>query len=289
MLKYSIVYTSVAILLLSPLLLLADGPPSSRPTASPRAARSVHLGYPSVPALAFYNEVTVGRSTPGSYFMACGFSHGYFGIQEQSNASKVVLFSVWDPTRGDDPKAVPDERRVEVIYKADDVTVKRFGGEGTGGQSFFRYNWKIGQTCRFLVKATVLEKRTAYAGYCWLPENKAWKHLITFRTATGGTGLEGLYSFIEDFRRDTKSAAETRRALFGNGWALDAGEKWHPLTRARFTASGAEWEAKDTIDAGVTAECFYLQTGGDTKPGTPLGTTLQRRDDGTKLPEMPAE
>ena len=45
----------------------------------PRAARSVHLGYPASEAAVFYNEMTIEKSVPGSYFMACGFRHGYFG------------------------------------------------------------------------------------------------------------------------------------------------------------------------------------------------------------------
>jgi hypothetical protein len=34
------------------------------------------------------------------------------------------------------------------------------------------------------------------------------------------------------------------------------------LNRARFTASGAEWESKDNIDAGLADGWFYLSTGG---------------------------
>ena len=60
----------------------------------PRAARSVHLGYVAADAAVFYNEMTVEKSVPGSYFMACGFSRGYFGIQELGNVKKVVIFSV---------------------------------------------------------------------------------------------------------------------------------------------------------------------------------------------------
>jgi hypothetical protein len=43
------------------------------------------IGSPALPdALGdvFYNELTVERSTPGSYFMACGFTGGYLGIQD---------------------------------------------------------------------------------------------------------------------------------------------------------------------------------------------------------------
>src|SRR3954469_10988964 len=132
--------------------------------AAPRAARSVHLHYPAPAADAFYNELTVEKSVPGSYFMACGFSHGYFGIQEQSRGRKVVIFSVWDPTKGDDAKKVPLEQRVEILHQDPDVEVKRFGGEGTGGQSFFQYDWKTGETCRFLIRCKVEGEKTAYSG-----------------------------------------------------------------------------------------------------------------------------
>ncbi len=269
-------------LLLSPVSRAAESP------APPRAARSVHLGYPAPEAVLFYNELTVEKSTPGSYFMACGFNHGYFGIQELSDGKKVVIFSVWDPTRGDDPTAVAEPDRVEVLYKADEVRARRFGGEGTGGQSFFDYDWKIGETYRFLVRATVTDKKTTYAAW-FLPETNSWKHLVTFRTATGGDRLKGLYAFIEDFRRDGRSAREPRRAVFSNGWVCDAAGRWTPLAKARFTASGAEWEAKDTIDAGVAAGQFYLQTGGDTRTTTRLGSMMERPVGDAKPPQAPEE
>lgn len=245
----------------------------------PRAARSVHLGYVDQHGVAFYNELTVQHSVVGSYFMAAGFNHGYFGIQHRAK-DRVVIFSVWDPTRGDDANHVPVEERVEVLHSDPDVLVKRFGGEGTGGQSFFTYDWQPDATYRFLVRSQIAGEKTAYAGYFYLPEQKTWKHLVTFRTRTGGDDLRGLYSFVEDFRRDTRSAAETRRALFGNGWVQSAAGGWQPITRARFTASAATWEARETIDAGLARlpagePRFYLQTGGTTTTTTPLKTALE--------------
>ncbi len=253
----------------------------------PRAARSVHLGYAAAKTDRFYNEVTVEKSVPGSYFMVCGFKQGYFGIQEQSQGRKVVLFSVWDPSHGDNPKLVPEKDRVETLDHADDVVVRRFGGEGTGGQSIFQYPWKVGTTYRFLVKATTAENKTSFAGYFYLPESKTWKHLATFRSFTGGARLESLYSFIEDFRRDGQSATEVRRALFGNGWVGDDNGTWKPLEKARFTASGASWEAKDTIDAGAEKDRFYLQTGGDTHAGTKLDDWIDCQGHGKQPPETP--
>src|SRR5688572_33125835 len=172
---------ALAVLILTPALLRAE-PPAAE--ARPRAARSVHLHYPAAEADAFYTEMAVEKSVPGSYFMACGFRHGYFGIQELSRGRKVVIFSVWDPTKGDEAAKVPLEQRVEVLHNDPEVEVKRFGGEGTGGQSFFKYDWKIGETCRFLVRVKVEGEKSAYAGYFYVPQTKSWKHLVTFRTRT---------------------------------------------------------------------------------------------------------
>ena len=118
------------------------------------ACRSVHLGYDAPKGNAFYNEMTVDTSADGTYFMACGWNKGYFGIQELANGKKLVIFSVWDPNSGEDPKKVPDEKRVKMQHKDDAVRVGRFGNEGTGGQSFLDFDWKIGTTYRFLVTSS---------------------------------------------------------------------------------------------------------------------------------------
>src|SRR5690349_3588447 len=124
-------------------MLTPIGSALSEESKEPRAARSVHFGYPAPDAVEFYNEVTVEESVPGSYFMVCGFKHGYFGIQELSGPEdKVVLFSVWDPGEQNDPNLVPADRRVEVLYSGQDVRVGRFGNEGTGAQSFYKLKWQ---------------------------------------------------------------------------------------------------------------------------------------------------
>ncbi len=238
----------------------------------PKAARSVHLGFPAPDATVFYNEVTVEESVPGSYFMVCGFKHGYFGIQELSGPEdKVVLFSVWEPGGQNDPNSVPADRRVEVLHNDKDVRVGRFGNEGTGAQSFYKLKWKIGQTYRFCVKATAEKPKTSFAAYLWLDESHDWKHLATFRTQTGGEPLKGLYSFLEDFRRDGPSAKQTRRATFGNGWVQTTNGDWVALTKARFTGDGTPL---DNIDAGVKDRRFWLATGGDVANHIPLKSML---------------
>jgi hypothetical protein len=244
-----------------------------------RAARSVHLSYPAPEAVAFYNEMVVERSVDGSYFMACGWNTGYFGVQQLgSETNKVVIFSVWDNGKGgDDPKTTRTEDRVEVLYEGQGVRIKRFGGEGTGGQCMAPFSWKVGETNRFLIRGEVQGEKTAYTASIFDPAKREWWKLATFRTPTGGKPLKGLYSFIEDFRRDFKSANETRRARFGNGWIKTVGGEKTLLRLAKFTASGATWEAKENIDAGVNGPWFYLATGGELKRSRELGSQIERR------------
>ena len=220
----------------------------------------MHLWYSAPEGAAFYNEVTVDRSADGTYFMACGFHMGYFGIQELANGKKVVLFSVWEPGKQNNPNATVAQRRVKVLHQGKGVRVRRFGGEGTGGQSFFDYDWKVGETCRFFVRAHKDGDRTAFAAYFYVPKEKRWHHLATFSTLAGGKLLRGYYSFVEDFRRNRLSATKARQARFGNGWVRDQTGKWHSLTTARFTADS---NPATNINAGENGR-FFLVTGGKT-------------------------
>lgn len=241
-----------------------------------RAARSVHLSYPSPAATFFYNEVVVERSVNGSYFMACGWNTGYFGIQQLDRPDdKVVLFSVWDPTKGDDPAAVSTEDKVEVLYQAPDVRIKRFGGEGTGGQCMWKHKWLVDETNCFLIGAESEGGKHAYTAWFWT--ERAWKKLATFRTRTAAP-MKGFYSFIEDFRRDGKSVFDSRRARFGNGWVRALDGKYLALASARFTASNAEWESKENIDAGVEQGEFFLETGGQIHRSRELKSMIRLTD-----------
>jgi hypothetical protein len=252
----------------------------------PRAARSVHLGWMAPEGDLFYLEMVVERTTAGSYFMACGWNTGYYGIQQLEQPDrKVAIFSVWDPTRGDDAAAVKPEDRVEVLYANPSARIKRFGGEGTGGQCMMDFAWEVGQTNRFLVRSRVDGSRTAYTGYLWMTDSGRWQQLVTFRTRTDGQPLRGYYSFIEDFRRDGKSVHDLRRARFGNGWVRTTAGHWVSLNRARFTASSADWESKDNINAGLESSWLYLATGGEIRTSRPLGSVLERPIIGLDFPE----
>jgi hypothetical protein len=225
------------------------------------ACRSVHLAYSASEGEAFYNEVIVRQSAPGTYFMVCGFNAGYFGIQEQANNKKLLIFSVWDPGAQNDPNQVEKEQRVKLLYNHEKVRIGRFGNEGTGGQSFFDYEWKNDTTYRFLVTAKVEDKHTAFTGWFYHPEDKQWMKLVTFARLHGGKLLGGYYSFVEDFRRNKVSTTLNRRAEFGPAWVKTKSGELLPLNSARFTADA---NPVLNIDAGpVENQRMFLSTGGE--------------------------
>jgi len=253
------------------------------------ACRSVHLQYQAEAGLAFYNEVTVEKSAEGTYFCVCGFRHGYYGLQELSSGKKVLIFSVWDPGKQNDPNDVAEEQRVKLLYHDEAVRIGRFGNEGTGGQSFFDFSWKIGEPYRFLVTAVPYRQRTEFTSWFFVPDERKWRKLATFSTITGGKPLSGYYSFIEDFRRNRISTQHVRQAQFGNGWIRDQQGQWQPLIAARFTADS---NPVLNINGGQREGRFFLVTGGDTKnDATPLKQLIElaHRAEATAPADLPME
>lgn len=240
-----------------------------------KACRSVHLGYTNVPeSTAFYNEITVEQSAGGTYFCVCGFSRGYYGIQELYDGKKVIIFSVWDPGNQDNPNEVEETQRVKLLYSDPAVRVKRFGNEGTGGQSFLDFDWKAGETYRFIVAARRNNDRTEYASFFFHPDQQKWIHLVTFSTLTPDTALKGYYAFVEDFRRNGESATMTRTATYPNGWVRLSDGQWTPISQARFTGDS---NPVTNINAGLRNHQFYLSTGGSiTNDDVPLRQVMTR-------------
>jgi hypothetical protein len=250
----------------APDALLASGPGAAGAHFSLskfRGAPSVHLGYPVPPDSKitwFYNEVTPKQTPVWSYFMACGFSRGYFGIQVNSPTERRVIFSVWDsgkePT---DRSKVADDNRVRLIAKGPGVYAGDFGNEGTGGHSHLVYPWKTGQTYRFLVSAQPDGTGTIYTGYFYFPEKKAWGLIASFRAPKDGETLRGLYSFVEDF--GPGNGYMKRYALFGPAWVRTDDGTWDELTTARFTHTDDVKERPDRA-GGVDGGRFFLSNGG---------------------------
>lgn len=252
-----------------------------------RQCRSVHLGYKMKESTALYNEIVAQKSAPGTYYCAMGFNRGYFGMQELSNGKKVIIFSVWDNSNTHNKHEVDEAKRARVLEKGEGVRTGRFGGEGTGAQSFYDYDWKIGETVRFFVQAQDTEvegtKFTDFKGWFYDNQRKKWQHMTTLRTPTSGIKLRGGYSFVEDFRRNYKSAKIVRRARFQNTWSLQPDGTWVALNKAKFTG---DRNPATNVDAGKEGDGFFLQTGGDTKmKTTKLWSMMQGDPRKGKLPE----
>ncbi len=245
-----------------------------------RNAASVHLTYP-IPTAAgkkvtwFYNEVTVKKDPLWSYYMACGFKRGYFGIQVNSPTERRVIFSIWDSgNEGVDRSKVAPDDRVKLVAKGDGVVAGDFGNEGTGGHSHLVYRWKTGSTYKFLVSAEPEGTHTVYAGYFYFPEKHAWGLIAKFQAPRDGNYLSGLYSFNEDFAGG--NGQKQRLAEFGNQWLKSADGVWTEITTAKFSHDGTGKADRLDYASGVNDGRFYLSNGGSISNGVKFGDPMTR-------------
>lgn len=239
----------------------------------------------------FYSEITVpkGHDRIGSYFMANGFSSGYFGIQVNSETERRVLFSVWDSPVGE----------TTLLKKGDDVIAQDFDGEGTGGQSFLRYNWEPGRTYRFITRARPDgQGNTLYSAWFGTPclpgrGDCQWKFIATWTYEGVSTYQKGVYSFIESFNPGLGYL--DRKALYGNQWAVTKDGTWTELKSARFSVDATALNRQRLdITGGAMASSFYLRNTGffsqSATPGTFFtrsSTWFKPRVDLNALPEPP--
>jgi hypothetical protein len=253
-----------------------------------RRGPSVHLGYTlnnDVKAEWFYNEVTVpaGDDVVGSYYMANGFAEGYFGMQVNSATERRILFSVWSPYSTDDPTKIPADQQISMLRKGEGVHTGEFGNEGSGGQSYLRYNWKAGNTYKFLLHAEPGNNNTTtYTAYFFAPEKNVWQLIASFKRPQTNTYLKHLHSFLENF--EPEQGNRTRKVLFGNQWICDVNGNWTELTQAKFTGDntariGYRMDYAGGLDASGR---FYLQNCGFFSKYTKLNGNYTRQATGMK-------
>lgn len=246
-----------------------------------RRGPSVHLGY-QVPEKMdveyYYNEITVpvGEDVIGSYYMANGFSGGYFGIQVNSETERRILFSVWSPYVTDNPNEIPEEEQIKLLKKGADVHTGEFGNEGSGGQSYLRYNWKAGNTYKFLLKGTPVENdHTVYSAWFFAPEEGEWRLIASFSRPKTNSWLTGFHSFLENF--SPNQGIYERKVLFDNQWVVDNKGNWTEVNRARFTADNtARVGFRMDYGGGVKDGKFYLRNCGFFSDYTPIGVFFDR-------------
>lgn len=250
-----------------------------------RRGPSVHLSYelPKERDIEyFYNEISVpkGEDIIGSYYMANGFKDGYFGIQVNSETERRILFSVWSPFDTQDPKEIPDDHKIILLGKGDGVTTGEFGNEGSGGQSYKVYNWKVDTTYKFLLKGVPAENNsTDYTAYFYTPENNKWNLIASFRRPQASRNLQNLYSFLENFVPATGNIS--RKANYANQWIYTSDHQWLELTKAKFTADAtARKESRLDYAGGVDGSQFFMKNCGFFNETTPIDTVFTRKANG---------
>lgn len=230
-----------------------------------RRGPSCHLSY-TIPTdknvSYYYNEIVVPKDQDviGSYFMANGFGEGYFGIQVNSQSERRVLFSVWSPFVTDDPKSIPDDQKIKLLKKGQGVYTGEFGNEGSGGQSFLKYNWKSDTTYKFLLKGIPTDHNsTIYTAWFFATDESQWKLIASFERPQTSTYLKRFHSFLENFIPN--QGYMTRKAHYNNQWVYDG--EWKKVNEAKLTVD-ATYNAKQRVDAtgGTTNTGFFLKMGG---------------------------
>jgi hypothetical protein len=244
-----------------------------------RNAASVHLNYP-VPAAtniaAFYCEVTAIEDPTSTFYMACGWHRGYFGMQVNSLTERRIIFSVWD-SGGEavDRKRVADENRVKLLGKGEGVYAGDFGNEGTGGHSHLKYLWQTGTKQRFVVTAQPTnETYTVFSGYWFHPEKQDWMLISSWQAPKEGGWLRRPHSFSENFWGSNGHLV--RKALYGNQWVRTDQGAWIELTTATFSHDPTG--RGDRLDRfmGVENGQFFLNHGGFVEGFTSFGEKFNR-------------
>ena len=274
-------------------------------------ARSVHLNY-VVPddkeQDTFYVEVdprglfttndgeTANLAPPGTYYCAVTFGNlakeypsGYFGIQRQTDGSKIVIFSMWDPP------GQPKGLSAHFTSTSPGVRTVPFGNEGTGTSARMDLDWTWGTPVRFCVSARKVDDGTSVSAY-FAQAAREWSFLATCHLpyAEGKLLTGRYYSFVEDFKRDglvdgfenVRSPWQRRSALFSIPWIRNEGEPTlRAVEEARFTAYPHPF---DNIAAETTGRQMILETGLQVgPPARDLGKSLRFDTAGVVPPKLP--
>ena len=242
-----------------------------------RRGPSVHLNFemPKDTIEWFYNEVTVPENNDvlASYFMANGFGEGYFGMQVNSPTERRVLFSVWSPFDTQDPKLIPDSLRIKLLRRGENVHIGEFGNEGSGGQSYLRYNWKAGNRYKFLTQIKPTGNgSTVYTSYFFATDENRWLLIASFLRPHTSTYYKRAHSFLENF--SPEQGYITRKAYFGNQWYRNKNGKWIAGEKSSFSHDATAKQGVRLDYKGGYNEVenkFFLQNCGFFSDSTPFG------------------
>ena len=257
-----------------------------------RNCASVHLKYPTTKDEQvewFYNEVRPKKVPKYTYYEACGWHRGYFGIQLNSPTERRIIFSVWDAgNEAVSRNKVGDDNRVKLLAKGPGVFAGDFGNEGTGGHSHLVYNWKTNDVHRFLVHAEPKDGATIYSGYYYFKDTKKWGLIAKFRAPKDGAYMHGLYSFNENFGGSNGDLQ--REAEFGPVFLAGPNKTWRNELEAQFSCDGTGKNDRFDYASGAKGDHWFLSNGGAVANGVKFGDKFNCINSRTKPPkDFPTE
>ncbi|MBO4549841.1 MAG: DUF3472 domain-containing protein, partial [Bacteroidaceae bacterium] len=258
-----------------------------------------------------YQEVLMPKqwATINTYLMTLGITGGYMGIQMcgqtvknengqytdtiPSSYQHRVLFSIWDNGDTDITPDLAAYLRAGALAFGDDVTINRFGNEGTGCQSMvYNGKWEPGQWVQFLTcarpeeRTIVLKDENGNEDIIRYPcsllstwyknlDDPEWHYMATIRHSGESHYYNTWYSFIENWA-DTGGEL-FRRAYYRNNYQRSVGSgKWYFVNKVdlfsqtdyqSFISSGEITTSHRRLDYGHgrasdVPRAFFMQAGG---------------------------
>lgn len=262
-----------------------------------------------------YQEVLMPKqwATINTYLMTLGITGGYMGIQMcgqtvrnengqytdtiPSSYQHRVLFSIWDNGDTDITPDLAAHLRAGALAYGDDVTINRFGNEGTGCQSMvYNGKWDPGQWVQFLTcarpeeRTIVLKDENGNEDIIRYPcsllstwyknmDDPEWHYMATIRHSGESHYYNTWYSFIENWA-DTGGEL-FRRAYYRNNYQRSVGSgKWYYVNKVdlfsqtdyqNFINDGEITKRHVRKDYGHgrasdVPRAFYMQAGGYGQP-----------------------
>ncbi|MCR5849342.1 MAG: DUF3472 domain-containing protein [Bacteroidaceae bacterium] len=262
-----------------------------------------------------YQEVLMPKqwATINTYLMTLGITGGYMGIQmcgqtvKNENGQSTdtipssyqhrVLFSIWDNGDTDVTPNLATYLRAGALAYGDDVTINRFGNEGTGCQSMvYNGKWEPGEWVQFLTcarpeeRAITLKDKDGNDSIIRYPcsllstwykaiDDPEWHYMATIRHSGESHYWNTWYSFIENWA-DTGGEL-FRRAYYRNNYQRSVGSgKWYFVNKVdlfsqtdyqSFINSGEITTRHRRMDYGHglasdVPRAFYMQAGGYGQP-----------------------
>jgi hypothetical protein len=212
-----------------------------------------------------YTEIKVpkGEAPLHTYYCAIGGYGYYCGIQINSRKERRIIFSVWDSANGNNnKKLIPEAKKAVLISAAPNVKVTRFGNEGSGIHTHYKYDWQEDSTYKFLIHSIPDSISRTTTITLFVEIEGGWKMIakikrpeyIGFEKASG--------SFMEDF--SSKDDEHRRSASFQNQWVRKISGGWIEITKAYFSQpfENKNREIKD-YGCGISeSNGFMLSSGG---------------------------